>query len=360
MGVVYRARQISVGGREVAVKVIRPDRIAPALIERFRREIEVSGRLEHPNIVRIYDAGESGGVLYLVMEYLEGMTLAQVVKRRGALPVAEACDLVRQAALGLDWAHAQGVLHRDVKPANLFLTTLNEVKLLDFGLARLTGPTSDESLTHPGQGMGTPNYMAPEQAVDAHSVDAGVDLYSLGLTLYHLLTARSPTRREPLRSLCPAVPGELVRLLDNLLVMDPNQRRPATAADLARYLRPFTTCRDSGTLAVPRAERAETLHTVLDVLLWDEREGCYRSITEPGVLQLARQRPDAYRPDVAMTLNNLGTLLADLNALEVARDSYWEALVIRRELAQLRPDVYRPEMAQTLSNLGIVQRDLHG
>jgi hypothetical protein len=147
MGLVYKGRQLSVGGREVAVKVIRPDKVNPEMSDRFRREVVAAGRLEHPNIVRVYAAGDSDGELYLVMEFLEGLSLAQLVKRRGPLPVAESCELIRQAALGLDHAHACGVLHRDVKPANLFLTTLGEVKVLDFGLARLIGPDAGAALT---------------------------------------------------------------------------------------------------------------------------------------------------------------------------------------------------------------------
>jgi hypothetical protein len=289
MGVVYKGRQLSVGGREVAIKVIRPDKVSPEMSDRFRREVVAAGRLEHPNIVRIYDAGDSDGELYLVMEFLEGLSLAQLVKRRGPLPVAEACELIRQAALGLDHAHTCGVLHRDVKPANLFLTTLGEVKLLDFGLARLIGPDAGAALTWSGQGMGTPAYMAPEQAVNAAAVDARADLYSLGLTLYHLLTAQPPACREPVRQRRPDVPDDLARLLDGLFATDPDQRRPATAARLAEDLRPFTAGREPEAALpapAPGVAAAETLHAALDVLLWDEREGQYHSITEPGVLPL--------------------------------------------------------------------------
>src|SRR5262249_33677503 len=151
------------------------------------------GRLEHPNLVRYTDAGEVEGKLFLVMELLDGEDLAKLVKARGPLPVAEACALVRQAALGLQHAHEQGLVHRDVKPSNLLLTTAGVVKVLDLGLARLcaAGPAG-EALTSATQLMGTPDYMAPEQLLDSHAVDARTDLYSLGCTLYHLLAGDPP------------------------------------------------------------------------------------------------------------------------------------------------------------------------
>jgi hypothetical protein len=289
MGVVYRALQSSVGNRTVAVKLIRPDRLSPEVLARFRREIVAGGMLEHPHIVRVYDAGVADGQPFLVMEYLDGLSFAGLVKARGPLPAAEVCELVRQAAIGLDYAHRCGIIHRDVKPGNLFLTRLGQVKLLDLGLARFTGAADEEPLTPPGVGMGTPGQMAPEQAADAHAADARADLYGLGGVLFRLLTGRPPSSGR-LRDLRPDVPKALAALIDRLLDPDP-ARRPASAAEVVAALRPFAGERDPGALLGGQpAGPAESLEATLDVLLWDERERRHVSLAEPGVLPL---RPGA-------------------------------------------------------------------
>src|SRR5262249_37439545 len=153
--------------------------------------------LTHPNIVTLYDAAEADGVHYLAMEYVEGVDLAALVKSRGPLPVTQACDFVRQASLGLQHAHERGLVHRDVKPSNLLLAAgSGVVKVLDLGLARVErlaeeGETSSY-LTREGDMMGTPDFIAPEQALDPHKADIRADIYSLGCTLYYLL-AGHPT-----------------------------------------------------------------------------------------------------------------------------------------------------------------------
>jgi WD40 repeat protein/serine/threonine protein kinase len=210
MGVVYKARHSSMG-RIVALKVVRAERLAnPAAVKRFEREIRAAGQLNHPNIVRAYDAETVGGSHLLVMEFVDGgVDLAKLVKERGPLPVVEACFYIRQAALGLQHAHERGLVHRDIKPHNLLLAgrdlattqtpSLNSaatLKILDMGLARL-GAAGEEAeasttLTKEGSVMGTLDYIAPEQATDSHSVDTRADLYSLGCTFYYLLTGRAP------------------------------------------------------------------------------------------------------------------------------------------------------------------------
>jgi serine/threonine protein kinase len=205
MGAVYLAEH-RLMGRLVAIKLIRAEYLdSPRLIERFRREVRAAAGLAHPNVVAAYDADEVAGTHFLVMEYLEGETLAARLARFGPLPVAEACDYVRQAALGLEYARTRGTVHRDVKPHNLMRTADGTVKVLDFGLARVRdgneadacGRASDGAgtafcLSTAGTVMGTSGYMAPEQARDSRAADTRADVYALGRTLSHLLTGRAP------------------------------------------------------------------------------------------------------------------------------------------------------------------------
>jgi hypothetical protein len=289
MGTVYKAIQESVGNRVVAIKRITPHRVGPHGVARFQREIVAGGMLEHPNIVRVYDAGVADGWPFLVMEYLDGLSLTGLLKARGRLPVHAACWLARQAAIGLDYAHRCGIIHRDIKLSNLFLTRLGQVKLLDLGLARLTGVAEEERLTQAGVGVGTLGSMAPEQVRDAHAAGVPADLYGLGGVLFRLLTGRPPSSGR-LRDLRPDVPEALAALLDRLLDEDP-ARRPASAAAVAAKLRPLAgEGEPAGLLDGTPAGPAEVLDAALEVLLWDERERRHVSVTEPGVLPL---RPGA-------------------------------------------------------------------
>jgi serine/threonine protein kinase len=257
MGVVYRARHVLLE-KLVALKVLSADVAGrPDAAARFRREVKAAGRVEHPNVVRASDAGEAGGTLFLVMELLDGADLARLTGERGPWPVAEACAAARQAALGLQHAFEQGLVHRDVKPSNLFLTTAGVVKVLDLGLARLYAEEGgDGSLTGAGHLMGTADFMAPEQLLDSHSADIRADLYSLGCTLYHLLAGDPPfgdeayptTARkreahlqEPapdIRARRPDVPAGLAAVLRRLLAKRPGERY-ATPAEVAAALEPF-------------------------------------------------------------------------------------------------------------------------
>ena len=195
MGMVFQATQTAMG-RQVAVKTLHPSlAMAPTFFERFKREAEVASRLKHPNIVTIFDFGRTAdGVCYYVMEHLEGESLRQQVKRDGPMSLRRAVAVIEQIALGLAHAHRQGVIHRDMKPHNVMVTTVDQheyLKVLDFGLVKAMEGDDDEQLTSTGQVLGTPQYMPPEQA-GGESVDARSDLYSLGGVFYFCLTGTSP------------------------------------------------------------------------------------------------------------------------------------------------------------------------
>lgn len=248
MGAVYEARHTKLD-KTFALKVLPPGFASnAALVSRFEREMKAVGKLDHPNIIKATNADEWNGTHYLVMEYIEGTDLSVLIKERGVLSVRDACKIIRQAALGLQHAHEHGLVHRDIKPSNLFLTKSGQVKLLDLGLARLGSDDKENAgLTSSGQMLGTPDYMAPEQWDDTHSVDARADLYSLGCTLGYLLTGKAPfdtgkvrsflhimkahseTSPPDLSALRNSVPAELNTVFQRLLAKKPEDRF-ATAA----------------------------------------------------------------------------------------------------------------------------------
>ncbi|HCO26538.1 MAG TPA: serine/threonine protein kinase, partial [Gimesia maris] len=211
MGMVFKAIHRTMN-RLVALKMISQQMLASDdQIRRFKREVRVAATLEHLNIVRAYDADESRGVNFLVMEYVRGDNLSRIVRASGPLSLSQAVDCIRQAATGLQHAHERGIVHRDIKPGNLLLDDQGTVKLLDLGLAhiddsiRLDSPengstdadsgrpyVSRSELTAAGAILGTASFMAPEQSLDAHLVDFRSDIYSLGCTLYFLLTGEVP------------------------------------------------------------------------------------------------------------------------------------------------------------------------
>ena len=202
MGAVYDAIQVSLE-RPVAIKVL-PDaaRSKPETISRFDREMAAIGQLDHPGIVRAIDASESNGLHYLVMERVEGCTTAAAVQANGPLAIADACEIVRQTAIALQYIHQAGLIHRDLKPSNLMINGGGVVKILDLGLARLGESTAlmNHDLTSTGQIMGTVDFMSPEQASGDANVSTATDIYSLGATLYFLLTGSPPFHQDDCKS----------------------------------------------------------------------------------------------------------------------------------------------------------------
>jgi formylglycine-generating enzyme required for sulfatase activity len=267
MGVVYRATQTGLG-RTVALKMLLAGPYAdPALRGRFLLEAESVAALEHPHIIRVFAFGEAGGHPYLAMEFLPGGSLSERIKARGPFPVREAAELVAALAEAVAHAHSRGIVHRDIKPANVLLTAAGELRLADFGLAKVG--RADLSVT--GQVLGTPAYMAPEQAAGKiHEVGTAADVYALGAVLYDLLTGRPPfqgdsamvtlqkvlTLEPPgLRTLRADIPRDLETICLKCLAKSPNKRY-ATAETLAADLRAFLGGRPIAARPVSAAERA--------------------------------------------------------------------------------------------------------
>ena len=261
MGSVLRATHTELD-KEVAVKVLSQDQMRnEAAVARFRREMKLLGKLNHPNIVNASDAGFEEGVCFLAMELIDGFDLSKVVAQHGPMRVADACEVVRQVAVGLQHAHEHGLVHRDMKPANVMLTRDGRVKVMDLGLARLSQGGDEQTpatdgLTMSGQIMGTVDYMSPEQVVDSHDVDIRTDIYSTGATLYRLLTGRLPfgdDRFDSVLSKLSAlanqdapkissfradIPKPLEKIVHRCIAKKPEDRF-ATPGNLAKALEPF-------------------------------------------------------------------------------------------------------------------------
>ncbi|MBL8891512.1 MAG: protein kinase [Planctomycetaceae bacterium] len=296
MGHVYRAVH-KIMGRVVAIKTMQKARAndLPAR-RRFEREVQVLAKLSHPNIVTAFDAREHDDVLYLVTELIEGEDLAKLVARKGRLRPREAMFFIWQAAKGLAYAHQQGIIHRDIKPSNLILEKKRTIKVLDLGLARLrqveTGESDDSTLTDSCRVLGTARYMAPEQARSAMTADERADIYSLGCTLYFVLTGQPPFRgeteidtilahsQEPIPDLPTEIAGRLVpdglrQLVYAMMAKLPDER-PQTMSQVIETLEELI-----------RQEQERTSHEAT-------------SISEPIVplLQIADRTSSDHRSDV--------------------------------------------------------------
>jgi serine/threonine protein kinase len=241
--------------RTVALKVIRRRLTANrAAVERFKREMQLVAKMDHPNVVRAFDAEQAGDTHLLVMEYVDGTSLARMVEAAGRLPVRSACEYVRQVGLSLQHAHERGLVHRDIKPGNILVDRSGTVKVLDFGLgAFVQAEDTDSALTEIGQAMGTPDYISPEQARNSRSVDIRADIYSLGCTLYCLLSGSPPfssgnaheriaahLERQPqsLDQLRPDLSPGLVRIVGRMLAKEPADRYQSPA-EVTEVLSPF-------------------------------------------------------------------------------------------------------------------------
>jgi serine/threonine protein kinase len=265
MGMVYKARHRRLE-RIVALKVISPAAMSSEAVQRLHREARAIARLMHPNIVLLYDAAEIDGKHFLAMEYVDGVDLDRLLHQRGPFPIGLTCDCIRQAALGLQHAHERGLVHRDIKPSNLVMTgnrvsgveepdDAGLIKILDLGLARLypigAAPLEGPKLSVDGFVIGTPDYLAPEQAVDSHTVDIRADIYSLGCTMYELLTGETPFA---------AVAGSRQKLLSHLQVEPPpvEKGRPDLPPGVVAIVRKM--------MAKEREQRFQTPGQVADAL----------------------------------------------------------------------------------------------
>jgi serine/threonine-protein kinase len=263
MGRVFKAVHTTMA-RVVAIKVILPGILKDqSVVELFNREVRAAARLSHPNIAAAYDANEVKGLRFLVMEYVPGPSLQDLVKARGPLAIDLACEVMRQAAVALQYAHEKGMVHRDIKPGNLLICEAPGlpgagprplVKVVDFGLARLCGTATSDGVdtirVEPGAVFGTVDYISPEQAHNVHAVDIRSDLYSLGCVFYYALTGQVPfpggtsmeklfkqlmSAPQPLRELRPEVPAALEAVVRRLMAKEKDQRFQ-TPAELAAEL----------------------------------------------------------------------------------------------------------------------------
>ena len=267
MGAVFEATQSKLN-RKVALKVLnRKLTDNPTALARFQREAQSAAAMSHPNIIGVYDIGEDSGTHYFSMEFVDGESVEERLKREGKLEIGEALRIAECVASALQFAHAQSFIHRDIKPENVMLTSAGEVKLADLGLAKSL--EDDTSVTATGTGLGTPYYMAPEQAMDAAHVDHRADIYALGVTMLHILTGKRPYDgksalqiiRQHMQEALPSgaqlgteLPDELEQLIQKMSAKEPDDRH----ADYAEVLEEMRTVIEAQTpqeeAASPEAE----------------------------------------------------------------------------------------------------------
>jgi eukaryotic-like serine/threonine-protein kinase len=331
MGVVYRARDSAIG-RIVALKMLSAEVGAEEeLHQRFQREAEAIGRLNHPNVVTVYDLGQHEGQLYMAMELLEGEDLRSLIESRAEVPLADRVRILVQICEGLGYAHSRGVVHRDVKPANIHVSASGKVKLLDFGLARVA---ARETITRRGVILGTPDYMAPEQAM-GKGVDRRTDIFSAGAVFYEFLTLEKPFRGktlhavlyqiiqeepDPLLTMNPEIPVRLAAVVHGMLRKDPD----------ARYASMEDVCRELGAIhdALRRSRCRSALPRPAPVMGEEAR------IKVRDHVARARSRLDAGHP--------LEALVESMEALAVDPASEEAAEIAWRGARRLRADKRPP------------------
>jgi serine/threonine protein kinase len=322
MGMVLKAEHRRMK-RVVALKVLSPKVIkTPELLQRFQREVQAAARLTHPHIVAAFDADEAAGTHYLVMEFVDGRDLSSVVKQCGPMPWDQAVHCVLQAAKGLDFAHRHGVIHRDIKPANLLLDAQGTVKVLDMGLARIEGDTGlHAELTSTGAVMGTVDYMAPEQAVSTRGADARSDVYSLGITLWYLLTARPAYDGESLMARMLAHrDAPLPSLVQTRLALDPSSKDDARWTALEAILHRM--------IAKQPTDRYQTMSEVIAAL-----EGLLRGDTTVPAAPASTPSADS----------QFSAFLANLSEADAAQPRAGHRTAAVTEFAAT-VDLTRPEM----------------
>jgi serine/threonine-protein kinase len=351
MGRVFKAEHRHMN-RVVALKVLSPTVLqTDRARDLFMREVRAIAQLVHPNIVTAYDANESDGRFYLVLEYVDGPNLEQLVKAQGPLPYNQACDYVRQAAHGLQCAHKLGMVHRDIKPANILVQRKDNahdlVKISDFGLARIMTPGVETShggsyagtiFTRDNTVMGTPDYLSPEQARSMHKTDIRSDLYSLGCTFHFLLTGRvlfpggnpmdklirhGTEKPPPVTQHRPDIPAEVAAVLQKLLEKRPEDRYQ-TPADLAAALEPFAvsgsipwaplpspTVPFVDSLATPADPNDSTVRSIIDEFASDEQSALVNTISPDGepTPAVAPSRVGRRRPKPPVAAHNYGRIV---------------------------------------------------
>jgi predicted Ser/Thr protein kinase len=286
MGAVYKARQRGLD-RLVALKILPPDvSTDPAFSERFTREAKALARLNHPNIVGVFDSGQVGGLYFFLMEYVDGVNLRQAL-RAGNLKPAEAIKIVPQICDALQFAHDEGVVHRDIKPENILLDGRGRVKIADFGLAKLFRDKTDDALTGTHQVMGTPHYMAPEQIRGTRDVDHRADIYSLGVTFYEMLTGQLPLGRFPPPSKKVHIDVRLDEVVLRTLEVEP-EKRYQHASDVKTEVDQITSSPRQAIDDDTPPIRVSSLERVIADLLPDDKVGAvrlYREATGEGLAE---------------------------------------------------------------------------
>ncbi len=355
MGAVYKAVHTQLD-KTVAIKVLSANRFGDVVsTNRFKREMKALGRVQHPNVVVAYDGGQCKHEHFLVMEYVDGVDVAALDRRHKGLPTQVACEIIRQAAIGLQHAHEKGLIHRDIKPSNLMLDQHGVVKILDLGLARIEdellsasgeSPAIDDrtDLTMSGTAMGTIGFMSPEQALDSRNTNHSSDLYSLGATLYKLLAGRLPfpfdkydttgkmlvaiaTNQPPsLADSRSDLPSELIQLVDRMLSKEPSERL-SSARDFADQLAPFAGVSLAGLAATPAGKLPKFVSDV------------HHDIQSSPSPTRAKPRPWGW----------IATSAGIMAALLLAAQTFW----IRTEYGTLQVEIVDEQVQAALKSNGI-------